>query len=134
MLTAQQVIRYKVLEDYYQLYSKEGININLTGEQVDDAFEALLKEEGEIQDVIDGVRYGIQETDIKCPISRHYETKSVATQAPNGQWAGWTFYYGGGKHSEPELIEWIEDAYLLNCVEEEQLITIRKFNLMKNED
>ncbi|OWO80648.1 hypothetical protein B5C26_17880 [Photorhabdus luminescens] len=134
MLTAQQVIRYKALEIYYQSYSEKGININLTGEQVDDVFETILKEEGEIQDIINEVRYGIQETDIDCLSSRHYETKSVATQAPNGQWAGWTFYYGGGKHSEPESIEWIENAYLLDCIEEEQLVTIRKFYLMQNED
>lgn len=65
-------------------------------------------------------REGTVATNINPPYSRHYESKSVATQI-DGEWIGWTFWYGGGKHGNPE------DAYLLNCQEEQKLVTIQTF-------
>ncbi len=62
--------------------------------------------------------------------SRHYESDEVAAQCPDGQWVGWTYWHGGGKHGEPEGIDWIGDAYDVDVVEEEKVVTVRTFNRM----
>ena len=80
-----------------------------------------------IQDARNDYRCGEVETDISCDFSRHYESKSVAAKLSDGTWAGWTYWYGGGKHGEPYAIEWISEAYELNCKEEEKVVTIRTF-------
>jgi hypothetical protein len=80
-----------------------------------------------VQDARSEVRQGEMETDLPCPSSRHYESKSVAAKLPDGSWVGWTYWYGGGKHGEPEAIDWIDDAYNLNCTEEEKMVTVRIF-------
>jgi hypothetical protein len=67
------------------------------------------------------------ETHLSCPSSRHYESDAVAAKAPDGSWVGWTYWYGGGKHGEPEAIDWIEDAYDVICAEEEKLVVVRTF-------
>lgn len=61
--------------------------------------------------------------------SRHYETTGVAAQMFDGSYVGWTYFTGGGKHGEPAEEPWIEDAYDLNCVEEEKLMIVRTFSL-----
>ena len=65
---------------------------------------------------------------------RHYETKTVATQMDDGSWVGWVYWYGGGKYGEPEAIEWIEDAYDLDCVEEEKVVVVRTFAKKASDD
>lgn len=72
-------------------------------------------------------RPGEVETDIECERSRHYEARSVAAKMDDGTWVGWTYWYGGGKHGEPNAIEWMEYAYDLECVETQEMVTIRKF-------
>lgn len=68
------------------------------------------------------------DTGLRCEYSRHYETKSVAAKLDDGRWVGWTYWYGGGKHAEPEAVEWLDDAYFLECTEEEKVITVRTFS------
>lgn len=53
-----------------------------------------------------------QETNIPHEFDSYYESHSVA-KSIGGKWIGWTHWYGGGKHGEPEFIEWIDDAYFL---------------------
>lgn len=79
-------------------------------------------------DAKDALRVGQYLTSLPCPFSRHYESKSVAAQMPDGSWVGWTYWYGGGKHGEPEAIDWMGDAYDVNCVEEQKLVTVRTFS------
>ena len=95
----------------------------VTAENVD----ALYAEQGEAYDAKNEVRCGQVMTDIDPPYSRHYEAKSVAAQMPDGSWVGWTYWYGGGKHGEPEGIDWMDDAYDLNCKEEEKVVVVRTF-------
>jgi hypothetical protein len=97
----------------------------LTAENIDEEFDAA--DENYIQDATNEIREGEMETDVPCDWSRHYESKSVAAQAPDGTWVGWTYWYGGGKHGEPEAVEWMEYAYDLSCVEEEKLVVVRTF-------
>lgn len=65
--------------------------------------------ETEIIDEVSEFRCSGIDTDIKCEYSRHYESKSVAREI-DGKWVGWTYWYGGGKHGEPEVIDWMDEA------------------------
>jgi hypothetical protein len=45
----------------------------------------------------------------------------------DGSWVGWTYWHGGGKHSEPEAIPWIDYAYALDCEAKEQMVIVYTF-------
>lgn len=92
------------------------------GDEMDEISEDDLRDAlSELRDNYD------EETVIPCDYSRNYESKSVAKKMKDGTWIGWTFWYGGGKHGEPEAIDWIEHAYYLDCNEEEKVVTVRTF-------
>ncbi len=99
-------------------------------EDIDALYEALV-EVGGHWDAQNEVRCAGVETGLPCASSRHYESDAVAMQIPDGSWVGWTYWYGGGKHGEPEGIEWIEDAYAVDCVEEKKLVVVREFSYGK---
>lgn len=99
---------------------------NITAENVEELY-CDIEDADEHYDYLSELREGEVETDIACEWSRHYESKSVAAKAPNGQWIGWTYWYGGGKHGEPEGIDWVNKAYFLDVTEEEKLVTVRTF-------
>lgn len=86
-----------------------------------------MEDEDELWDTLSEVRAGEVETGLPCEYSRHYESYSVAAKLPDGSWVGWTYWYGGGKHGEPESIDWMEDAYDLDCLEEVKPMTVRTF-------
>jgi len=95
-----------------------------TPEKIDAAFESI--EEHGLDDYISDAESELRgsythETGIKCDWSRHYESKSVARKIGD-QWVGWTYWYGGGKHGEPEAIEWMEDAYIVEAKEETKVV------------
>ncbi len=104
------------------------IGVLETAEQVDDAYFFLSQHHEDLLGEIEsGVRPGNMATDIPNEYSRHYESRSVATQIADGRWIGWTYWYGGGKHGEPKTIDWISEAYFLECVETQELVTIRRW-------
>ena len=98
--------------------------LDITEENVDELFEEY---EDVLYDIMYEIREGDIETDIPCAYSRHYESRSVAMQAPDGTWVGWTYWYGGGKHGEPEAVEWVNESYDLDVKEEEKLVIVRTF-------
>jgi hypothetical protein len=122
-MTPEQAVKYIILETQYRWDGKE-IPINLTGMEVDELYD----QESCLWDAKSETREGEVETNIPSDYSRHYESKSVAAKAPNGQWVGWTYWYGGGKHGCPEEIDWMEYAYFLDCVEEQKVVTVRTFS------
>ncbi len=67
------------------------------------------------------------ETGLNHEYSRHYEVKAVAKKLSDGTWIGWDFYFGGGKHGEPESVPWMEYAYDLDVTETEKLMIVREF-------
>lgn len=101
--------------------------LKMSGDEIDDLYDEL---DG-IDSIIDGrseIRGSYEaETNLQSPYSRHYESKEVAAKMHDGTWVGWTYWYGGGKHGEPEAMDWIEDAYLLECKEEEMLVVRQTF-------
>jgi hypothetical protein len=72
------------------------------------------------------IRGGQFETTVACEWSRHYESRSVGAALPDGSLVGWTYWYGGGKHGEPEAIDWMEDAYGL-VVEKEEMVVVKTY-------
>ena len=80
-------------------------------------------------DALSEIRPGEFETDIPSKEwSRHYEQKEVAAKMPDGSYVGWTYWYGGGKHGEPESIDWMCDAYNVKCIEEKMVVVVRTFS------
>jgi hypothetical protein len=94
---------------------------------VDDLYEKLEEEDGH-WDGKSEVRSGGVETNLSCPSSRHYEADAVAMKMPDGSWVGWTYWHGGGKHGEPEAIDWMNEAYPVECKEEEKMVVVRTFS------
>lgn len=99
-------------------------------DKVDELYDQLV-ESGLHWDAVAEVRASGIETKLKCPSSRHYgyESKAVARQMPDGSWVGWTYWYGGGKHGQPGAIEWMADAYDVECHEEQKLVTVQTFSI-----
>lgn len=119
-MTPQQKIKYTIL-----LQSKEYDAKDITDDNIDKIYHKFIDDGG--YDYEYEFREGTVETAIKCEYSRHLESKSVATQMFDGSWVGWTYWYGGGKHAEPEAIDWMSEAYNLNVVEEEKIMIVRTF-------
>lgn len=125
--TPEQKVKYLILVAYARYNDDEIAPFeNMTGAEIDAEYETL-NDADELWDSRNEVRGGEVETGLKCQWSRHYESKSVAAQLPDGSWVGWTFWYGGGKHGEPEAVDWVEYAYDLTCTEEEKLVVVRTF-------
>ena len=98
----------------------------VTADNVDELYDNLVAEGGH-WDARNEIRSSGESTGLQCDYSRHYGSDAVAAQMPDGSWVGWTYWHGGGKHSEPEAIDWIEDAYDVNCTEEEKMVAVRTF-------
>lgn len=90
----------------------------VSGRQIDSLW-ACHEGEGPIMDMTSEFRCSGRNTDVKVTDFRgyHYEYQSVARKLSGGEWVGWTYLYGGGKHAYPESEPWINDAYLLDVTE-----------------
>ena len=129
-MTAEQILKAAILDQVAEWIKNDGdTNLVLEGpfdtqEKIDAAFEAI-EDHGLDDDASDAeseLRGSYtHETEIQVAYSRHYECKSVARQF-GGKWVGWTFWYGGGKHGEPESVKWMEDAYFLEAKEETKVV------------
>lgn len=130
-MTPEQKLKWAMLQigiDQYGFVIADAFSdvfiTEITKENVDDLYEVFRDD---MYDLKNEFREGEVETKVPCDYSRHYESKSVAAKMPDGSWVGWTYWYGGGKHGEPEAIYWMEDAYDLDVVEEEKLVIVRTF-------
>lgn len=123
-MTPEQKLKHAAILVAYDWAQKEVPKI--TADNVDEVFRDD-DEEFDMYDAANAIRSGAVETQIPCESSRHYESKSVAGKMNDGSWVGWTYWYGGGKHGEPEAIGWMEDAYDLDVTEEERVVTVRTF-------
>lgn len=119
-------LKYAILASHYAMEELE-----LPVLTTDDEVEELWDESDNIYNAQYEFRQGDSVTDIPCDHDRHYESYSVAAQCPNGEWVGWTYWYGGGKHGEPESVDWMEYAYDVECFEEEKLVVVQKFSKKK---
>jgi len=125
-MTPEQKLKHLILLKAIEWESIEPITEPITAENVDELYDAN-NEDCELQDARNDLRCGGQETNIPAPSSRHYESESRAMKLPDGSWVGWTYWFGGGKYGEPDAIDWMEDAYELDCVEEQKMVTVYTF-------
>lgn len=81
-----------------------------------------------LQDVRDDLRFGQMGTNIPPEDSWPFEVKSVAIYLADFEgftgYIGWTYLFGGGGHSDPSEIDWVESAYFLDLVDELEVITV----------
>ncbi len=126
-MTPEQAIKREILvtENFRSFNELNENNIDEVYDEVENDEET----EGYMYDAMDEFRQGQEETNINSGYSRHYESKSVASKLTDGTWVGWTYWYGGGKHGEPQSIDWIDDSYYLIVKEEQKVITIRTFSI-----
>lgn len=123
-MTPQQKIKWKALQIDAEWNKTKLPSVNESN--IDDYYNALVENDGH-WDALSEIREGEHETEIEPHLSYHYETQSVASKMPDGSWVGWTYYYGGGKHGEPEAIDWVSEAYDLRCSEREDVVIIKEF-------
>lgn len=122
-------IKYCILAQYWRVEKDEEISPTLTQDEVEELWDEYSDE---LYDYLYEFREGEVQTDVEAPYSRHYESQSVAAQLPNGEWVGWVYWYGGGKHGNAEEIDWLPYAYDLECKEEEKLVVFRTFTKKEN--
>ena len=101
-MTPKQKLRWAIVDRALQYEDKPGCS----GDDVDELYDQL-EDAGGLQDAVQEIRCGGIDTGLSCESSRHYESTAVAMKVPDGSWVGWTYWYGGGKHSEPEAIDWM---------------------------
>lgn len=99
---------------------------------IEGAWDALIEDDGQ-WDAMSEVRNSGIDTGLPCEWSRHYESKAVAAKCADGSWVGWTYWYGGGKHSDADAIDWMDTAYDLTCTEEEKLVVVRTFEKVEKD-
>ena len=132
-MTPEQKLKHLILIKHASYGNDYTVPEVVTAETIDEQYEQANEEDGgwALQDARSEVRCSGIETDIPAPSSRHYESESVAAQYIDGSWVGWTYWYGGGKHGEPEAIDWMDEAYDLSCTEEQVMVTQRTFAKME---
>jgi hypothetical protein len=123
-MTPEQKIKQLILNLQARWSGETAPDVN--AENIDEVFDAA-NEDWALQDSINEIRCSGIETGLKCDWSRHYESEAVAMQAVDGSWVGWTYWFGGGKHGEPEAMPWMEHAYDVDCAEEVKVVTVRTF-------
>ena len=125
-MTAPQLLKLAVIDlaiDWKQLIATDDISSNT----IDDLYDEY-KDECSLDDCDNETRVSGVETGLSCESSRHYDSEAVAINV-RGVWVGFTEWSGGGKHGEPEAIDWIEHAYFVEA--KPIIVTSHEFSLIK---
>lgn len=117
-MTAPQKLKWAILMDAYH---RTGIPCpDVSAETIDKIYDGHRNGteghelvHGTIGDAENEFRHGIPTALPDREYDRHYEYYEVAAEMPDQTWVGWTFWHGGGKHANPECIDWITDAYMV---------------------
>jgi hypothetical protein len=123
-MTAYHKLLWSILLDADKNFDEFTIPEEINDDNVEEHYEALC-ELGLQWDCVSELRDSGIETGLDSPGSRNYEAKEVAAKMPDGSWVGWTYWYGGGKHGNPDEIEWMEYAYDLDLEEKEELVLVK---------
>jgi len=129
-MTPQQKIKWLILALQDKWDGRDAPAYPLT---VDDE-RAFDLHECRYQEATYEIRASGTETDLPCSGRGYCEAKAVAAKLPDGSWVGWTYYYGGGKHGQPEEMPWIDGAYDVSCVEQEIVAIHRTFAVVTQLD
>jgi hypothetical protein len=123
-MTPEQKLKYAILARVAEWEDKPVPEYPC--KNIDELYDELVASDAH-WDGKNEVRCSGIETELPCPYSRHYESYAVGMNMPDGSWVGWTYWYGGGKHGEPEAIDWMDEAYDIECQEEEKLVVVQTF-------
>lgn len=123
-MTPEQRIKRHILKDAIE--NNEDLNWDgeITAENVDKVYDSVLVENDAHWDFESEFRCSGEDTGFPSQYSRHYEAKEVARQLSDGTWVGWTYWYGGGKHGEPESIDWMNEAYEVEVRQETRVVNV----------
>lgn len=127
-MTPEQRIKRDILRDAIDNNDDINCDDEIVAENVDELYREVLTDNDLHWDFVSEFRESGEATGLPCDYSRHYESHSVGRKLSDGGWVGWTYWYGGGKWGEPGAIPWMEDAYELDVVEEEKVMTVRTFS------
>ena len=130
MMNAEQKIKQLILIKAHELAGCILPDLVYDHEDIDEYYadcESIDYLADYIIDARNEVRAMGIETNLPCDSSRCYEAESVATQALDGSWVGWTYWHGGGKHGCAQELDWIEHAYDLDVKEKEEIVVTRTF-------
>lgn len=124
--TAQQLLRKAVLEKAMQFGNIKAERLSLfEPNEIDELYESYDRW-GELADPWNEIRYSGVSCDLPATTwSRHYEVDSKAIKIDD-IWVQFDYYYGGGKHSEPEDFDYIHHAKIVDC--EETQVTVTQYN------
>ena len=130
-MNAQQKVKHLILIAAASMENTELPEINK--DTIDDIYDGCEGDEGavnedSIQDAMGECREGQIETKLETQYSRHYECEEVAAKYLDGSYIGWTYWHGGGKHGEPEAIDWVSEAYDLTMTSETKTVEVMKFS------
>ncbi|CCH57766.1 hypothetical protein A323_gp58 [Acinetobacter phage AP22] len=129
-MTAQQLIRKAILLKAVDFENIEPFSQSLDGAGIDKLYESY-NEYDELNDPKNEIRYGQVDANLSAITwSRSYEI-DVRAMKIDGVWVAWDFYYGGGKHGEPESFDWISNARIVNCEEIQVMTTQYDFSEIK---
>ena len=118
-----------ILLNYEDIKLLDGLELSL--ENASDIYNYSEEYFGDdIEDIIQEVTYEYRHNGIECNLppkhySRHYEVDFVVAEIDD-KWVGWHYWYGGGKHAEPESIDWIEDAEFVDIESEEEETVVKR--------
>lgn len=132
-MNAEQKLKHLILNQLATLRSLT-FRTDLTVENIDAEYQFEYENDSDsFQDAKAEVRNGEFWTKLDSRQSRIFKSIEVASKAPDGTWIGWTHWFGGGKHDDPETIEWIEFAYDVTMTVTEEKITVTSQTFAKVE-
>ena len=135
-LTPQDYINYyvitEVLKDNEDLSLVEGTIVTLENATkiTEDPLEYIKGCDYVDEYIYEELNYTFRESGEECNLyssqsSRHYECDFKVRQIED-KWIGWTYWYGGGKHGEPEAIDWVSDAEFVEVESEEEVTVMQR--------
>lgn len=122
--TAPEIIILEIIKQASDFNPKISVNTpdGLTPAEyydqlIDDGFEDYL------YDAANEVRGSGEITNLDSPYSRHYESNQLARVFGESA-VSWTYWFGGGKHGEPEAIDWIDDAFFVKVEQKTTIVNV----------
>lgn len=90
-------------------------------------YETWIGDRDIVREIVNEFRENGEEIDSKVEQGRYYCFQEVAKLITglDDLYLGWTYYFGGGKHSQPEQVEWMADCYLLKCKEIKEIKIVK---------
>jgi len=123
-MTPEQRIKRHILKEAIECNDDLNWDGEITADNVDEVWQTVLMDNDAHWDLVSDFRSSGEDSGLPSQWSRHYEAKEKARQLSDGTWVGWTYWYGGGKHSDPESIDWMSEAYDVEVRQETRIVNV----------